>query len=257
MRVIRFVLLMLLLVAGVARPAFAQTMTEVLSFLLTNRSIPTGDFAGDEQAAAATRDAMTRFLLSELSALPLESPASGFAYRVDPALGMSVRSSDSFGPFFTERSLTSGQFWVSFGVSYSQAGFDTIDGRNLRDGTLVATASRLVSEPAPFDVETLRLRVQMRTVTFTGLVGLTDRLDFSAVLPVVTLELEGQRIDTYRGESFVQATANAFASGIGDIVLRGKYNLLRHTNGGVAVAADVRFPTGGTENLLGSDDTIF
>ena len=51
---------------------------------------------------------MTRFLLEELSTRPVTSPATGFTYRLDPALGSDVRSSASFGPFFLQRSLTVG-----------------------------------------------------------------------------------------------------------------------------------------------------
>ena len=35
--------------------------------------------------------------------------------------------------------------------AFSQAAFETMDGRNLRTGTLVATASRLTGETQPFD----------------------------------------------------------------------------------------------------------
>jgi hypothetical protein len=61
-----------------APSAFAQrTLSDVLSFLLTNRSIPTDDFARDEQAAAATRDTISRFLLLELTRLPVSSRPAG------------------------------------------------------------------------------------------------------------------------------------------------------------------------------------
>jgi hypothetical protein len=90
------------------RPADAQqSISEVLSFLVTNRSIATDDFVRDEQAASATRDTISRFLVLELATLPITS-AGGFTYRLDPTLGTVIRSSDSFGPFFTERSLTTG-----------------------------------------------------------------------------------------------------------------------------------------------------
>ena len=61
-----------------AAPAVAQqTVADVLSFLLTNRSIPTGDFVQDARAAAATRDTISTFLLVELATLPVTSSASG------------------------------------------------------------------------------------------------------------------------------------------------------------------------------------
>src|SRR6188508_1851023 len=99
----------LALVASATPAAAQQTVSEVLSFLLTNRSIPTGDFVQDAQAAAATRDTISTFLLLERATLPVTSSASAFTYRFDTTLGTVVRSSDSFGPFLVERSLTSGR----------------------------------------------------------------------------------------------------------------------------------------------------
>jgi hypothetical protein len=50
-----------LAVVASATPAAAQqTVSEVLSFLLTNRSIPTGDFDRDARAAEATRERSPR-----------------------------------------------------------------------------------------------------------------------------------------------------------------------------------------------------
>ena len=137
------------LLAGVllvcAAPAGAQaTITDALSFLLTNRSIPTGDFIGDAEAAVATRDAVATFLNVELGTLPVNASASGFTYRMDPALGgVPVRTTATFGAFVTERALTLGARHVSFAATYRGMSFDRIDGRALRDGSLQATASRL------------------------------------------------------------------------------------------------------------------
>jgi hypothetical protein len=248
----------IVLVTGLARPAAAQqSISEVLSFLMTNRSIPTDDFARDEQATAATRDTISGFLLSELAALPISSSGGGFTYRLDPALGSVVRSTDSFGPFFTERSLTAGEGRSSFGVSYRRAAFVNVDGRSLRDGTLVSIASKLRSETQPFDVETVTLRIRTDTTTFSGNFGVTDRLDLSAAVPLVKLTLSGQRLDTYRGRAVVQATGSATVSGLGDIVVRAKYNVVRRGGSGFTVGGESRLPTGDKDNLLGSGKATF
>ena len=75
-----------------------------------------------------------------------------------------MRSSDSFGPFFTERPLTVGTGRSSFGVSYQASVFESADGRDLRNGTLVSTASTLQGESKPFDVETVSLRIRTDTI---------------------------------------------------------------------------------------------
>jgi hypothetical protein len=239
-------------------PASAQqSVSDVLSFLLTNRSIPTEDFVRDEQAAAATADSVSRFLLIELATLPIGSSAGGFTYRLDPALGTVIRSSDSFGPFFTERALTAGRRQSSFAVSYQAASFDTIDGRSLRDGTLVSTASRIRGDASAFDVETLTLRIRANTLTFALNHGITDRLDVSAVVPFVRLTLTGERLDTYRGTALLQAAGSAAASGLGDVLVRTKYNVIRRGGSGVAVGGEARLPTGDRANLLGGGEFAF
>ncbi len=235
-----------------ARTADAQqSLSDVLSFLVTNRTIPTDDFVRDEQAAIATRDTISKLLVLELAALP-SSSGGGFSYRLDPALGTVTRASDSFGPLFTERSLLAGQGRASFGISYSSVLFDNIDGRSLRDGTLVSTASVFRGTTEPFDIETVTLRIRADTMTVNGTVGVTDSLDVSAGIPFVRLTLEGNRVDTYRGRQLLQATGSASAYGLGDVMLRARYNVLRAGASGMAVGGEVRLPTGKEEDLLGA-----
>src|SRR5262245_2130315 len=242
--------------AAFPEPAGAQqTITGALSFLLTNRSIPTGDFARDEAAALATRDTISTFLRSELTTLPVNSSASGFTYRIDPELGgVPVRTTGTFGSFFTERSLTIGRLQLSLAASYQGMSFAEIDGRNLRDGTLRATASRLTSDQVPFDVETVTMRIHTDTITVAANYGVTERFELGAALPLERLTLTGQRIDTYRGTPLLQAAVSANASGVGDLVVRGKLNLLQRSAAGLAVGAEGRLPTGNSANLLGAGE---
>ncbi len=240
-----------------AEPAAAQqSISDVLSFLVTNRTIPTDDFVRDEQAAIATRDTISKLLVLELATLP-SSSGGGFTYRLDPTLGTVIRASDSFGPLFTERSLLAGQGRASFGMSFSSVSFDNIDGRSLRDGTLVSTASVFRGETTPFDIETVSLRIRSDTMTLNGTVGITDRFDVSAGIPFIRLMLEGERVDTYRGRQLLQATGSASAAGIGDVVLRARYNVYRAGASGVAVGGEARLPTGREEDLLGAGSFSF
>jgi len=247
------VLLTGMLSGGAITPAAAQQSTiEVLSFLLTNRTVITGDFDRDAQAAATTRDTIATFLQQELATVPVSSSSGGFTYRVDNTLGTVIRSSGSFGPFYTERSLTAGSDRASFGVGYQSTLYNTIDGRDLRDGTLVSTAAILQGDTQPFDVETVSLRIRTDQMTFSGNYGLTDRMDVSLAIPFVRVSLQGERVDTYRGQQFFQATGSASASGVGDVMARLKYNAYREGASGVTVGADLRLPTGDEDNLLGA-----
>ena len=125
----------------------------------------------------------------------------------------------------------------------------------LRDGTLVATASTCCANPTPFDVETLSLRIRSDSATLSGNYGLSDRVDIGAAISLVRISIRGERVDTYRGERLLQASASSTASGVGDLVLRVKYNLMRSSGTGLAIGAETRLPTGDEENLLGTGKT--
>lgn len=228
-----------------------QSVAEVLSFLLTNQAIPTGDFAKDRAAAEATSETIARALLVSLTTQPLASASSGFSYRFNSALGTFERASDSFGPFFAERVQTTAPGQVAIGVTYRYAKFDTLDGRNLTDG-FVTTANQFRDEASPFDVETLIMKLSTHTLALTANAGVTNRVEVSGALPFVALRLEGQRTNVYRGSTFVQASGNADVAGFGDAIARVKVRLAGTRAGGLAVGGDVRLPTGRKEDLLGA-----
>jgi hypothetical protein len=236
--------------------AFAQapisTVQDIVGFLVTNRGVETSDFDKDREAAEATGATLTRALLSAIAQLPIGNSSSGFTYRLNPSLGTVERASETFGPFFIERTLTSGAGQASFGITMRYASFSSLDGNDLRDGQFVIAANRFRDEAAPFDVETLTLNIATRTATVFGSVGLTDRLDLSAAVPIVSLDVSGSRINTYRGTSLPQARATATTSGLGDVAVRSKYRFTPDGPAGGAAAVEVRLPTGREEDLLGA-----
>jgi hypothetical protein len=241
------------LIVWAAAPAAAQqTPADVISFLVTNQSVPTGDFRKDQAAAAATRDTIARALLVNLATAPIATSSSGFVYRLDPELGTMSRVSDSFGTFFVERAMTSGRGRVSFGASGTSAAYDRLDGLDLRDGTLITTSNQFRDESAPFDTEALTLKIRTSTLTFFGAYGVTERLEIGGALPLVQLQIDGSRLNVYRGQSFVQATGTASASGVADAAVRAKYRLVSTRTAGFAAAAEVRLPTGDEQQLLGA-----
>jgi hypothetical protein len=245
-----------LLLLSLARPLAAQgTVNDVVGFLVTNQAVKTGDFEKDRAAADAARDAIAKSLLLDLTSVPLATASSGFLYRLNPELGTVERATESFGGFFVERALTPGHGHTSFGVSTSTTSFDRFDGRDLTNGALVAIANRFRDEPAPFDTESLILHIRSSMMTIFGSVGIGSRVEVGAALPLVQLTLDGQRIENYRGTTLIQATGNATASGLADIAVRGKVNLVATRGGGVAVAGEVRLPTGDANNLLGAGKT--
>jgi hypothetical protein len=91
------------------RVASAQSMTDILTFLVTNQGVQTGSVDRDRAAAQATSETISRALLADLATLPVATSSSGFLYRLNPELGTEERVTPSFGPFFVERALTAGR----------------------------------------------------------------------------------------------------------------------------------------------------
>src|ERR1700712_4458730 len=93
-----------------AAPASAQSVTDVLTFLVTNQSVSTGSVERDRAAAQATSVTISRALAANLATLPVTSSSGAFVYRLNPDLGTVERATHSFGPFFTERASTAGRY---------------------------------------------------------------------------------------------------------------------------------------------------
>lgn len=251
-------LISMMLLVGAEGNALAQsTVTDIVSFLVTNQSIPTGDAARDRAAAEAARDTITRALLVNLTSVPIATSSSGFLYRLNPELGTVERATQSFGGFFVERAFSPGHGRATIGLSASTSSFDRLNSEDLRDGSFLTTANRFTDEPAPFETETLTLKVRSSTMTAYASVGITDRVELGAAVPFVRLEVEGQRVSVYRGQTFLQASGSATASGVADVALRAKYTFVSAHEGGAAIAGEVRLPTGDAENLLGAGDVGF
>jgi len=232
----------------------AATVQDILAFLVTNQGVQTADFEKDREAAEATRVTLTNALLSAIATLPVSTSSSGFTYRLNPTLGTVERASETFGPFFVERALTSGGGQASLGFTFQFASFQHLDGHNLQDGQFVTISNQFRDEPQPFDVETLTLDVQTRTATFFGNLGLTDRVDVGVAVPVVRLDINGTRNNTYRGQELLQARARAEAVGLADIAVRSKVRLTGDGPGAVSAGVEVRLPTGKEDNLLGAGE---
>lgn len=230
----------------------AQSVSDVLTFLVTNQAVQTGNIARDRNAAQATGDTIGRALLANLATLPVPSTSGAFAYRLNPELGTVERTTQTFGASFVERAQTAGRGQVSFGLAFQYLRFDSLDGRNLRDGSLVTTANKFVDETTPFDADRLTLNIDANVATLYGNVGITDRLDVAVIVPMVSLQVSGSRLDDYRGQTFMQATASSHAVGLADMIVRSKYALYSSPEGNVAAAVDVRLPTGRREDLLGA-----
>ena len=220
-------------------------------------------------------------IADQLSSFPLASSAGGFTYVFDTALGVFVRSSDSFGPVFAERSDTIGKGRFNLGVNYSHFTFDQLNDLDLRAGDLrlVFTHQDInhdnTSEEPFFEGDVIQAQLSLKITTditaFVFNYGLTDRFDVGAAIPVVRVAIDARtdaeidRLATgtiapgihrfQNGTDHETFSQSGSATGVGDVLLRAKYRLTSGIKYGLAIGTDFRLPTGDERDLLGTGAT--
>ena len=234
------------------RPSPGQSVSDVLTFLLTNQSVATGSVERDRSAAQATSDTIARALRENLATLPVPASPGAFALRLNPQLGTVERVTQTFGPSFVDRAQTTGSGQAAFSLTFQHLRFQSLDGTNLRDGSFATTANQFVDESSPFDVDRLMLNMDASVLTLAGTVGITDELEVAVAAPIVSLHVDGSRVNTYRGRTFTQADARAQSVGLADLTIRSKYRFAGDGGSGIAAAVDLRLPTGREQDLLGA-----
>lgn len=215
-----------------------------------------------------TRLAIFSGLANQIGQLP-NPTGGGFTYQFDPALGVFSRTTESFGPVFANRAETTGRRKLTLNASFSHHTFDEADGVKLRDGEIFplivqSVVDRRTGRP-DFLFDLLQVREEVRADIFTlgAVYGVTDRIDVGIVIPILNVKVKERvrevgfffcRIDLSECDPS-QVSGQDFRSnsveqtGLGDIVLRGKWNFLQVPKlwggrMGVATQLDVKLPTG-------------
>jgi outer membrane putative beta-barrel porin/alpha-amylase len=214
--------------------------------------------------------ALTATLGTELSTLPLTAPGSGFVYQYDAATGLEARSTQSLGPILAERGDTIGRHKVFVAFAYQYFRFTTQDGNrtNSLHNVLQHTAD---SPPAAEDSDlvTTNDAIDLKIHQFTGFVtfGVTDRIDISAVVPILNVRFGAYSTATIQniaprvshsfcalGSPCLTSSFSNFqwASGIGDVIFRVKAKVWGSEHSKLAVGTDLRVPSGDAMNFRGS-----
>ena len=211
---------------------------------------------------------------SQLSSLPLGSSSGGFTYGYDSSLGTFTRSTETFGPAFAERAQTLGRGRFNFGTSYQHSRYTHLDGSSLRDGGITfVLPPGTITDPRFGNVieSAMDLDLTSDTTVLYAAAGLASRIDIGIAVPYEQVKMNLTSRATIRdfssqttspssrvfanGTKTQDFTSNGQASGVGDVVLRGKYKLTRPGLREMAVAADLRLPTGDENNMLGTGAT--
>ena len=203
--------------------------------------------------------AMNILIGAQVSSFPLGSSAGGFSWTFDPALGTFSRVSPSFGPVFSERALTIGRRRLNVGINYQRGTFDHLESKDLRGGNIKFYQGVPFLGGFVFFEDSLDLKLSTDTVGLFATYGVTDRLDLGIAIPIMNVQMRAE-LTTRTGSTatgvspqpaITPQVVRDTASGIGDIVLRGKYSIWKARGGGLAAGVDWRLPTGDEEELLG------
>ncbi|HEX5438566.1 MAG TPA: transporter [Gemmatimonadaceae bacterium] len=240
-------------------------------------------------AAVSSNGTMIAFLTDAIGAnvaqIPVSATSSGETFRFQG--GVPVRTSRSPGPVFGERAQTLGRGRILVGANRTGIDFRTLRGVDLHNIELTFTHENvdfpgcdsvahgdcsLMGIPSvendimPFH---LSLDVNLAVTSFFVTYGLFDHVDIGVVLPIVATSLRGEsiaQIIPFGGPTAAHffggtpehpvLSASRFeegsATGLGDVAVRVKVSARESGPVAVAVLGDVRFPTGSTDDLLGS-----
>lgn len=190
----------------------------------------------------------------------------------------------SFGTSYTGLARTMGRGQRGFAMSYQGTTFESIDDINLRasDVNLYLEHICCSGDESERDLlqQTVSIRLHRKVYGFSVSYGLTNRFDVGVMVPFVEVAADARvtsfilrtATDATPGihefdiidlgnrtipngaippAADVSGTGASTARGFGDVRLRGKYSLLQSGNAAVAVAVDLRLPTGDADEFIG------
>ncbi len=210
------------------------------------------------------------------------STVTGFTFNIQA--GLPVRTTESLGPLVAERASTIGAGKWNVAFTYTRVDFQRFEGTDLDDLSLTFIHDDIppagLGTPA-FENDViladLDLDLEQDIFAFFGTYGLTERWDAGIVVPIIDVHAKATATATIidRGGGVVHAfggdapdaptdTVKADAFGIGDVILRTKYNFSKTSSGAsqhgwpdFAVLGQVSLPTGDEDDLLGSGEVQF
>src|SRR5437773_2202226 len=218
------------------------------------------------------------------STYPVASASSGVVYVYNPALDTLERQTGVAGPIIGERAETIGEGQLNLAVSYSYVDLTSINGDDLDSllnrprvngksivfpvrGVVTLADGRLANF---LPVRTVAdLDVQAHIVAPSITYGVTNDLDVHATLPLLRTSLDvtaHTQVPDPRFPEFALPPGNPNAQigsrtasgddvGIGDLLLRAKWVLLRSERVDVATQLGLGLPTGSQNNFQGTGTT--
>jgi hypothetical protein len=227
-------------------------------------------------------DNLNSALASSLGFLSLNSSSSAFTF--DLERGVPIRTTDSLGPLLAERAPTLGQGKLMLAATYTRIDFSRFQGQSLNNLTLDfrhedTNGNGIVDTTGPFSFESdvveanIDLSIVEDVWAVFGTYGITRNWDVGIVIPIVHMHISAvgdahvvrnspvsQFVHNFGPQSSPShVSGGGDATGIGDILLRTKYNFLRNEGAwpDLSVLGQVKLPSGDPDDLLGTGDTNF
>lgn len=247
-------------------------------------------FTGEEQIAELSE--LSNGLLSSVGTFALSSTVTGVSFDLSQGIPMAVE--DSLGPLLAERATTVGKNRLSLGFGYSSQDFDELDGDDLSDiqvSLIHQDCCAVGPPPIPppdgertgFEEDTIVLHIDMdieqEVYAFYANYGLTDRWDIGVVAPYISIEarassraeivladptggsvIGGNPVHSFEADESARfSETGGKESGLGDVIVRTKYQFLDDASGSMdlAVLGQVTFATGDEDKLLGTGETKY
>ena len=240
-------------------------------------------------SASGQNGALINFLVDAIGRnvanVPIGATSGGETFHFEG--GVPVKTSTSAGPIFAERAQTIGRGRALVGLGYSSFHFTTLRGQDLGNLQLIFThqnsdfagcdsafggdCSKMGIPTLENDIMMFRLSLDMKVqVTSVYLTyGLFDKLDVSAVVPIVSVGMHGHsdaNIVPFGGPTAAhffagtptnpvleaQRDVSGSSFGLGDVAVRAKLAVRETPSASFAILGDARFATGSADDLLGS-----
>jgi len=204
--------------------------------------------------------------------LPIIAASAGFTYRYNPELEVFERTSDTLGPLFLERPDTLGRNKFNFNVSYQYVELNEFDGESTSSlaarNPLIARVTDAAGNLTGFTANRLRYDFDLTShiIGFSFTYGLLDNLDVNLFVPLIdtVFDVTANRtqvatagpdlVFSPQPRGFAPATLDGSKFGVGDILLRAKYQLPRWAWMRSAAGLQLRLPSGDQDNFQGTGD---
>jgi len=218
---------------------------------------------------------------SQVATSPSAATSAGYIFTFEK--GALTNKPADLGPLLSDLPQTIGKHRLYVGASYQWIEFSKTGGKDLKS----FTDEQGYQDDYEYGWHGLQASasLKMHNIDTYLYYGVTDRLDVSAVIPWSRVAMSfhshclandanqfqsdgatycftiGDTGYTYQGftvyDAFIFApnSGSRSSSGIGDVTLRAKYELLKRSRQGLALGLEYRLPTGDPLNLKGSGAT--